>query len=256
MKHIGIFLLWIAVASCQAQVNNEIKVSEDSIIISSVELYYWENVQDSIPSQSIGSVSNGRLLHGTLLPFEGKNYHYFDTTSYSAGRCFMHQSVAQTVLSAYQSLDSLLPERTFGIMECAHKEGGKLEPHRTHQNGLSIDFMSPLLKNDSAYYELDYLGGPHYLLDFNDDGTYKNDPAISIDFDAIALHILTLQAAAKKNGVSIEKVIFKTELKDELYASAHGEALKKSGIYITKNLTPLINSLHDDHYHIDFQLLP
>ena len=44
----------------------------------------------------------------------------------------------------------------------------------------------------------------------------------------------------------------KLELKDELYTCEYGEALKASGIYIVKSLTPSINQLHDEHYHIDF----
>lgn len=256
MKQISILFALAIISSCQAQVKSSQSVIHSSAKQTPVEIYFSEHVQDSLPSRSIGSVSNGSLLNGTLIPFQGNNYRYFDSTSYLAGRCFMHQSLAQTVLGSYSALESSTPNRTFGIMECSNKHGGKLEPHRTHQNGLSIDFMTPLLRNDSAYYELDFLGGPHYLLEFNDDGTYVNDSAVSIDFDAIALHLLTVQKEAKKNGISIEKVIFKMELKDELYASVYGEELRKSGIYITKNLTPLINSLHDDHYHVDFQLLP
>ena len=256
MKQIRILFALVIISSCQAQVTPSKSVIHTSVKPTPMDDFFSKNVQDSLPSNSIGSVSNGSLRNGTLIPFEGNNYRYFDSTSYLAGRCFMHQSVAKTVLDAYSALEKSAPNRIFGIMECSNKHGGKLEPHRTHQNGLSIDFMTPLIRNDSAYYGLDFLGGPHYLLEFNDDGAYAKDSTVSIDFDAIALHLLTLQKEAKKHGISIEKVIFKMELKDELYASLYGEELRKSGIYITKNLTPLINSLHDDHYHVDFQLLP
>ena len=48
-------------------------------------------------------------------------------------------------------------------------------------------------------------------------------------------------------------MIFKIELKDKLYATPNGQLLKKSGIYLAQQLTPLINGLHDDHYHVDFE---
>jgi len=53
--------------------------------------------------------------------------------------------------------------------------------------------------------------------------------------------------------MKIAKVIIKIEYKDELFATEYGQKLKKSGIYIVKGLTKLINALHDEHYHIDFK---
>jgi penicillin-insensitive murein endopeptidase len=70
----------------------------------------------------------------------------------------------------------------------------------------------------------------------------------------MALHLVTLETTARMNGLKISKVILKTELKDNLFASSFGKQLIESGIYFTKSLTPMINSLHDDHYHIDFDL--
>ena len=51
----------------------------------------------------------------------------------------------------------------------------------------------------------------------------------------------------------IQKVIIKVELKDELFEGEYGKKLKESGIYIVKSLSPTINALHDDHYHVDFK---
>jgi penicillin-insensitive murein endopeptidase len=71
-------------------------------------------------------------------------------------------------------------------MECSNKEGGRIFPHRTHQNGLSVDFMIPLIKNGIPYYGLDNLGANHYLLDFNNNGEYLKDTSIKIDFNMVA----------------------------------------------------------------------
>lgn len=225
---------------------------EDSIL-SAVDQYYRDQDTTHLPSQSLGSISNGSLQHGRLIPFSGKNYHYFDTLSYLSERAYMHENVLETVLDAYSNLDSLLPSRHFCVMECSHKDGGNLFPHRTHQNGLSVDFMMPKLQNGLPYYGLDGLGGNHYALTFDKNGRYSEDASIELDFNTIALHILELQKSAKQNGLTIEKVIINTDLKDELFATVNGQILMKSGIYVVQNLTPLINSVHDDHFHVDFK---
>ena len=88
-----------------------------------------------------------------------------------------------------------------------------------------------------------------YLLDFDSKGQRKKT---EIDFDLMGKHILTLEKNARKQGIKIKKIIFKIDLKDELFASQYGAELKSSGIYFAQQLTPLLNKLHDDHYHIDF----
>lgn len=219
------------------------------------ELYFLANVNDSIESTSVGTVARGSLQNGTLIPFEGSNYKYFATESYIGGRAYTHSKVAKTVLETYESLETQGVDRLFQVMEFSRKEGGKIFPHRTHQNGLSVDFMMPLQKNGAPCYDYDNMGASHYLMDFNKDGIYNQDTEVSIDFNMTARHILELQKQAKKNNLTIQKVIFNTNLKDELFATPYGKKLRTSGIYITRNLEPLINDLHDDHYHVDFVII-
>lgn len=249
-------LLFLPILSCQGQIKSE-KINDNiqgsSAKKNEIAEYYLANKGSDIPSESIGTVSQGSLKNGKLMSFEGVNYRYFDTTSYLAGRAFVHSNLKNTLFNSYKELETLLPEQHFCLMECSNNEGGKISPHRTHQNGLSVDFMTPLKKDDKPYYSLDSLGAEHYLLDFDEKGRYTKDTTISIDFETLAQHIWILEQHARKNGLKISKVIFKTELKDELYASTYGKKLQSSTIYITKNLSPLINSLHDDHYHVDFE---
>lgn len=251
-------IILCALGSCTAQTKPTSSDSTSSqgtkVVFSKVEEHFHSYDSIQAPSISQGTVSNGSLKNGRIVPFSGTNFHYFDTTSYLADRGFTHEKVLKTVLEAYSSLETLLPERHFCIMECSHKHGGKLFPHRTHQNGLSIDFMMPKLKDSEPYYKLDDLGAQHYMLTFDENGNYSEDESISLDFNTIALHILELQSAAKKNGLSIEKVIINTNLKNELFATKNGKKLKSSGIYVVRNLSPLINALHDDHFHVDFKL--
>lgn len=232
--------------------NQNIQASANPVKRSRTDEFYRANANDSLPSTSLGTVSNGKLENATLIPFKGENYEYFDVASYLGGRAFTNSKVAEITVDTYKSLRNQGVMRHFKVMEFSNKHGGKMYPHRTHQNGLSVDFMMPLRKDGKPYYELDNKGASHYLMDFDTEGNYEEDKTVSIDFDMAAQHILELDKQARKKGMRIQKVIFNTDLKDELFASKFGGELKTSGIYITKNLSKLINDLHDDHYHVDF----
>lgn len=252
------FLFYFIVVSLSAcgqsnftEGNNE-KIARPNIKLDD---YLNNNMNDSTPSISSGHVSNGGLKHAKLMPYKGTNFSYFDEKSYLSGRAFTHHKVLNTVINGYKELEKNYPKRRFQLMECSNKHGGKMWPHRTHQNGLSVDFMMPKLKDGKPYYGLDSIGVGHYWLSFNNEGIYSKDSSISIDFEKIAHHILILKAEGKKQGLRISKVIIKVEFKDELFEGYFGQLLKNSGIYIVKSLTPTINDLHDDHYHIDFQEL-
>lgn len=258
MKQTLLFgFLFCGMISCQGQHKEGTTqpTTDTAVQPDPIAAYYEANKGDESPSQSGGSVSKGTLVNGKLFPFNGANFRYFDTQSYLNGRAFVHHRVKKAALATYEDLDRELPGRRFFIMECSNKEGGKLFPHQTHQNGLSVDFMMPLLKEKQAWYGLDTMGSGHYWLSFDNQGRYSLDSSISIDFETVARHILLLEEQARKNGLKISKVIIKIELKDELFAGTYGKKLKTSGIYVVQALTPLVNAVHDDHYHIDFELL-
>ena len=134
---------------------------------SKIEKYINDNKDNELASLSKGSVSEGSLINGKLFPFSGPNFHYFDTLSYINSRAYLNNKVKEAVLETYNELKIEFPDRQFCIMECSNKNGGKIIPHRTHQNGLSIDFMVPLIKNQKPYYGLDTIGRKHYFLEFN-----------------------------------------------------------------------------------------
>jgi len=220
-----------------------------------IKVYISGNKDNSSPSTSTGTVSDGKLINGKLFPFQGANYQYFDTTSYINNRAFLNDKIRTVATGSYKQLEKEIPDRKFFIMECSNKNGGQIFPHRTHQNGLSIDFMMPLIKGNKPFYGLDTIGANHYWLDFDNEGKYSGDKNIAIDFDLVARQILSLETHARNNGYKIQKVIIKTEFKNLIFASPHGKKLKESNIYLVKSLTPMINSLHDDHFHIDFEIL-
>ena len=247
-------VLTIASVSC-AKVTGSKSIGETSVAIkdtSRIAHYQLQHVNDTLPSQSIGTVSNGKLINGKLVPYDGPNFSYFDTISYLNHRAYLNDKVLQMVLETYASFYKSNPKQQFTIMECSGQTGGHLHPHRTHQNGLSIDFMMPLVQNGKPCYDYDNTGQQHYLLDFNDVGQLTQDTSVSIDFELVAQHILVLDSIGKQYETEIKKVIINTDLKPELFKGSFGQRLQSSGIYIVQSLKPLINSLHDDHYHIDF----
>jgi penicillin-insensitive murein DD-endopeptidase len=223
------------------------------MLLLTVSAYPQVTHRNQGESQAVGDYGKGRLVNGYLLPRRGPNFRCYSWLSYYVlGRAYVHSRVYRTVLDAYQEMGRQYPQRQFVYMETARKRGGRPWPHRTHQHGLSVDFMCPLrtAAGRPKYYE--GLGLFRYLLNFDSRGHSKLNRGFSIDFEVIAAHVLVLDRQARRHGLRVSKVIFNTGLKDELFATASGKRLKAAGIYFAQQLTPTLNTLHDDHYHVDF----
>jgi penicillin-insensitive murein DD-endopeptidase len=225
-------------------------------------------------SISHGSRFTGYLENGFLLPYTGDNFEYFSWTSYYImDNAYVNNQVGEVVLKAYSLLEEQQPENQYVLMECSDHFGGPLLFHESHKNGLSIDFMSPKIKDNTPYTGLDGWGFAHYFLEFDSKGVllvkypFLNyistklatvfaqgfmEQEVSINFEMIAQHLLALQEATKGTNVRIRKVIFKLQLKDELYSGTYGKKLLKSGIPLATILPKSTNEMHEDHYHVDF----
>src|SRR5688572_27517500 len=115
-----------------------------AVCILSIPEIIHENKGVSI---STGSVRNGKLQNGWLMPFSGKNFHYFSQVSYFLlNNAYVHSDVHATLMDAYKSCEKTCPGREFVLMECSQKRGGRMLFHWTHQNGVSADFMVPKKK--------------------------------------------------------------------------------------------------------------
>ncbi|MEN0047691.1 MAG: hypothetical protein AAF806_11585, partial [Bacteroidota bacterium] len=134
-----------------------------AVILSIPELIY-ENEGNS---KAIGSPGNGQLENPHLMPYSGENFRYFSPLSYYIlDDAYLHSKVRSTLLSAYEECKKTCEGTKFRVMECANKAGGKMLLHRTHQNGLSVDFMVPKKRGEQQSKWLDWLGLWHYLLEF------------------------------------------------------------------------------------------
>ncbi len=233
---------------------NQTKKSEHPTIDSIAILkFYTANSTTSVKSISKGTVDNGTLINGKLFPFYGKNFRYFDQESYLANRAFTSDLVKTIILETYDTLYNRHPSKKFYLMELSNKNGGEIKPHITHQNGMSADFMMPKIRNNKSYSGLDSLGKNHYFLTFDSDGKNVKDTSIHIDFELLAEHIYLLNEVAIRHHSKIEKLIIKITFKDELLQTKYGQLLEKKNVYIVRKLSPLVNALHDEHFHVDFK---
>lgn len=187
-------------------------------------------------STCYGQTNNGRLENGVLVRADPARY-YCDVCVI-LGRVYAHAPVADTVTAAYQSLVDRFPETDFVLGEVGWRRGGAFKPHRTHQNGLSVDFMVPL----TAGVILPTDGSTRfgYDLEFDSDG---KGPAGQIDFDAIDAHLQALEAEARNRGGRIRRIFFAPDLSARLSTETRAKfAFNAREAWVR----------HDDHYHVDF----
>lgn len=206
-------------------------------------------------SESIGSVRNGELKNGYLLPYKGSNFSYFSPLSYYLmDNGYTHSTLYKVVSEAYQESEKTCPGIDFKIMQSTDRNGGRLFFHRTHQNGYGIDFMIPTVNRRGEQIKaFDWIGMWHYLINFDEYGYNEIFGSVRLDFETISKHIIAVDDAARRNGLRIRKILIKTQLIDELYATTAGQEIQRRRIFIPTRLPHIVNQVHDDHYHIDFE---
>jgi hypothetical protein len=95
-------------------------------------------------SQYFGSVSNGRIEGSVALPTGGPNFSPYSRLAVSLGRTHVHSRVTEIVTDAYAELARQTPEVRYVYGETGWPSGGRFKPHRSHQNGRSVDFFVPV----------------------------------------------------------------------------------------------------------------
>ena len=223
-------------------------------------LVYLDNDQ---PSKSVGTSWDGSLINGKRLAFKGSNFQYFNFLSYLKGNCFVHDKVKQSLLDAYKTCETTCPEIKFSTGEGSKKNGGAyVFNHRTHQNGLSLDLQLVFKKENAQYDPLNLFNAYGYGINTDDQGRIDNSIPInifpenvSIDFETNAKFLLALDDACRKNKIKIRIVIIKVELKPLLFSGVSGQKLLARNLLFASTLPPMVNKAHDDHFHVDFEIL-
>ena len=200
-------------------------------------------------STCFGTTSNGSLRNGVKLPSEGANYEGYSNIARLAGRTYVHSTVRDIIVSAYKDLETEQPSKVYKYAETGFKEGGQFKPHKTHRNGLSVDFMTPVINKSgqSVHLPTTIFNKFGYNIEFDVKDHYDG---LFIDYDAIAAHIVALHKQAKKQGHDLWRVIFDPKLQPNLYKTEYEQYLKEN-IQFSKKRSWV---RHDEHYHVDFAI--
>jgi penicillin-insensitive murein DD-endopeptidase len=196
-----------------------------------------------------GTASLGRLEGGVQIPESGINFSPYSTLGVTLGRTYVHSKVAATIAEAYTALATSTPDKRYVYGESGWSSGGRIQPHRTHQNGLAVDFFVPVLDEAGGSVALP-TGATNkfgYGIEFDSHARYEG---LAIDFEAIADHLYELHNAARKNGIGIQRVIFEKAFIPRLYVTKRGAFVKSSVPFMQGE--PWIR--HDEHYHVDFAI--
>lgn len=200
-------------------------------------------------STCYGTPAQGRLQGGVQLPAHGQNYVPYSAMGVTLGRTYVHQTVRDIVVNAYAATRISAPDKRFMYGETGLATGGLFKPHRTHQSGVSVDFMVPVIDraHKSVLMPATMENKFGYELEFDERGSLDN---LQIDFEAMAEHLYQLAEAAKKHQVKIKTVIFQKELMELLFQTKRGNVLRNTVPFM--KTTPWIK--HDEHYHVEFSL--
>lgn len=214
-----------------------------------VSLMCYGHAARATQSVCYGSTANGRLAQGVALPAQGENYVAYSALARWLGRTYVHSQVRDIFVASYQRLQQRHPDKVFKYAETGFEQGGRFYPHKTHQNGLSIDFMTPVVDKEgrSVHLPTHVLNKFGYNIEFDAKGEFEG---YRIDYTALAAHIVALHQAAKAAGYDVWRVIFDPELQPELYRTPYGDYLRQH-IQFSKRRSWV---RHDEHYHVDFKI--
>ncbi|WP_324612857.1 penicillin-insensitive murein endopeptidase [Ferrimonas aestuarii] len=165
-----------------------------------------------------------------------------------AGRTYVHSEVKDIIVSAYKDLEKEQPDKVYKYAETGFEDGGRFRPHKTHRNGLSVDFITPVIDKNgkSVHLPTSPLNKFGYNVEFDANDHYDG---MYIDYEAMAAHVVALHQQAKQHGQDLWRVIFDPKLQPNLYKTKYANYLKDN-IEFSKNRSWV---RHDEHYHVDFK---
>lgn len=198
-------------------------------------------------SQCYGSVGDGRLEGAVQLPLNGPNFSAYSSLAATAGRTHVHAKVANIVVAAYADLAKNTGRAKFVYGETGLASGGPFRPHKTHQNGSSVDFFVPVRNAAGAPAALPSTLANRFGYDIEFDASGKFGE-YQIDFPALAEHLYQLDRAGAAHGAPIVKLIIDPRYFAALYATLRGPYLRKQTYFMLSK--PWVR--HDEHFHVDF----
>jgi penicillin-insensitive murein endopeptidase len=210
------------------------------------------NNADSIPKNiSIckGDWGHGKLVNGVQLPLKGENFESYSNIGSFLGRTYVHTTVNKIMIDSYHQLFLVKPENVYKYAETGFSTGGVFKPHKSHQNGLSVDFMVPVIDSysNSVHLPTTVNNKFGYDIDFDNQARFKH---YKIDFESMASHLVELHKQALIHNSEIRIVIFDPKLQPMLFETKYSDYLK-ANIHFSRNPSWV---RHDEHYHVDFKV--
>jgi len=200
-------------------------------------LIIFPMISSAESSKCYGTTRNGSISDAVKLPSSGKNYKGYSLAARIAGRTYVHSEVSKIVIASYESLETSEPKKVYKYAETGLKNGGIFKPHKTHHK-----------KGNSVHLPTNSLNKFGYNIEFDSNNKFKH---YSIDFIAMAAHIVELHKQAKKNGHDLWRVILAPELQPYLYETEYAEYLR-ANVQFSKKRSWV---RHDEHYHVDFAVV-
>lgn len=219
--------------------------------IAALALRYGNDVaiafENPEPSVSIGTPASGELRNGKRLPGRGSNFRAYSDLGTLLGRNSVDSRVRAAVLEAYADLALDRPQVRFVYGECGWPSGGSFRPHRTHQNGMAVDFFVPVRDSHGRSRRLPTHAFNRYGYDieFAADGRWQD---YTIDYPAMAAHVRALDRAARAHRLRVVRVIFDKALQRPLFRAQGGEGLEHLVRFSDRDSWVR----HDEHYHVIF----
>jgi penicillin-insensitive murein endopeptidase len=118
---------------------------------------------------------------------------------FALGRTYVHSTVRDIMRDAYGELAKSHPELHFIYGESGWANGGRIRPHKGHSNGTAADFFVPVRTLEGKVSELPI--SSFNLLGMPSSSTATGDPGRTIDFEAMALHLLASSAQPARTGL-------------------------------------------------------
>ena len=210
---------------------------------------FASHTAEAVESACHGRNASGRIVRSVALPVQGVNFSAYSALAAPAGRTYVHSTVARIVTQAYAALAASRPATRYVYGETGLKNGGPFKPHKTHQNGTSVDFFVPVLdaEGKSALLPSTPLNRYGYDIEFDAQARYGD---CRIDFPAMAEHLYQLRQAALAEKTDLALVIFDPRYMPQLLATPRGPYLQQHLRFMQS--TPWVR--HDEHYHVDFAI--
>ena len=168
---------------------------------------------------------------------------------FALGRTYVHSTVRDIMRDAYADLAKSRRELRFIYGESGWANGGRIRPHKGHSNGTAADFFVPVrtLEGKVSRLPISSFNLFGYGIQFDRNGRSGSN---TIDFEAMGLHLLALERAARAHGIGIRRVIFDMNLQPKLAATGAGAQVMKRLAFNKQQAWVR----HDEHYHVDFRV--